>query len=303
MKKILSKKITVMLIPNSQGIMKQMDLSVAGLYFGALTLVALLATTLYLSAGYFTDRVTRAELQQLRAENERLVDKYEQMRVNLAEVDSRYADLVEKEIIVRSAFDLPEINLEERQLGIGGPVSPAIKALSPAEQTALVTEAEVDRLLRLSSFEIEKYGEIEQELTDLKDRLNHTPSIWPCKGWLSRGYGMKHDPFTGYKRMHSGIDLANHSGTEIIAPADGKVVSVRYNGNMGKMVTIDHGYGFKTRYGHLLESKVKVGQRVKRGQTIALMGSSGYSTGPHLHYEVLRNGKSLNPRDYILNDK
>ncbi|MFH1686026.1 MAG: peptidoglycan DD-metalloendopeptidase family protein [bacterium] len=303
MRRFLSKKITLMLIPNSQGVMKQIDLPVVTLYVGVLTLVALLVTTFYLSAGHFTDRVTQFELEQLRAENQHLADKYEQMRVNLAEVEVRYADLVQKEIMVRSVFSLPEINLEERQLGIGGPVSPAIEALSPAEHTALVTEGEIDRLLRLSSFEIEKYNEIEQELTGLKDRLDHTPSIWPCKGWLSRGFGMKDDPFTGYKRMHSGIDIASNRGTEIIAPADGKVVSVRYNGNMGKMITVDHGYGFKTRYGHLLESNVKVGQRVKRGDTIALMGSSGYSTGPHLHYEVIRNGKSINPLNHILNEK
>jgi murein DD-endopeptidase MepM/ murein hydrolase activator NlpD len=113
---------------------------------------------------------------------------------------------------------------------------------------------------------------------------------------------MKHDPFTGYKQMHRGIDIANHSGTPIIATADGVVRDTSRVAGMGRLITIDHGFGFKTRYGHLSEITVKNGQRVKRGDVVGLMGSTGYSTGPHLHYEVLRNGQFINPTKYILND-
>jgi murein DD-endopeptidase MepM/ murein hydrolase activator NlpD len=225
------------------------------------------------------------------------------MRWDLAEVDSRYQDLVAKEVAIRTIFDLPEIPTEERELGIGGPGSKTFADKSQIEKYAYKTEMEVDRLLRLSAFEIEKYSEVEKSLGDLKDRLAHTPSIWPAKGWLSRGYGMKHDPFTGYKQMHRGIDIANNHGTPVMATADGRVSRVGRVGNLGLVVTIDHGYGFVTRYGHLSKSQVKVGQRVSRGDVVALMGSTGYSTGPHLHYEVWRNGKILNPRDYILNEK
>ena len=114
---------------------------------------------------------------------------------------------------------------------------------------------------------------------------------------------MKNDPFTGYRQMHHGLDIANHRGTPIIATADGRVSSVGRNSGLGKIVAIDHGYGFRTRYAHLSEIKVKRGQRVKRGDVIGLMGSTGYSTGPHLHYEVIRNGKTVNPIKYILNQK
>jgi len=98
------------------------------------------------------------------------------------------------------------------------------------------------------------------------------------------------------------IDIANHTGTPVIATADGVVRGAGRTTGMGKLVTVDHGYGFKTRYGHLSEIKVKNGQRVKRGDIIALMGSTDYSTGPHLHYEVIRNGKFMSPAKYILND-
>ena len=114
---------------------------------------------------------------------------------------------------------------------------------------------------------------------------------------------MKYDPFTGYKQMHRGIDIANHTGTPIIATADGVVKATQSSAGMGKFVVINHGYGFQTRYGHLSQIKVKAGQHVKRGDVIALMGSTGYSTGPHLHYEVIRNGNFLNPAKYILNEK
>jgi murein DD-endopeptidase MepM/ murein hydrolase activator NlpD len=113
---------------------------------------------------------------------------------------------------------------------------------------------------------------------------------------------MRLDPFTGYKEMHRGIDIANHRGTPIIATADGRVASIGKNSGLGKTVVLNHGYGFRTRYAHLHEIKVKRGQTVKRGDVIALMGSTGWATGPHLHYEVIRNGKTLNPIKYILND-
>ena len=113
---------------------------------------------------------------------------------------------------------------------------------------------------------------------------------------------MKHDPFTGYKRLHRGLDISNNTGTPIIATADGVINKTATDNGLGKFIVIDHGYGFKTRYGHLSKISVKRGQKVKRGDVIGLMGSTGYSTGPHLHYEVIRNGKFLNPRKFILSN-
>ena len=291
-----------MLIPGATGILKQLRIPVAAIYLGIGVVISLMFSSFFFSAQFFTDKVADKELQQLRAENLQLKDRYEQMRWYLAEVEDRYSQLVKKEIHLRSIFDLPEIELQQRQLGIGGPVPSIVPSMSETEVTALATEIEVDRLLKLSEFELEKYAEVEASLIDLKGRLDHTPSIWPAKGWLSSGYGMRLDPFTGYKEMHRGIDIANHRGTPIIATADGRVASIGKNSGLGKMVVLNHGYGFRTRYGHLHEIKVKRGQTVKRGDVIALMGSTGWATGPHLHYEVIRNGKTLNPIKYILND-
>ena len=290
-----------MLIPNSEGVLKQLKIPVALIYISASVVLLLLVGTFFLSAEFFTDKVNEAELARLQVENEQLNEKYEQLRWNVSEIENRYGELVKKEIVIRNAFDMPEIDLEERQLGIGGPTSHNFDYISSTEKFALATEAQVDRLLRLSRFELEKYSEIEFELNRLQDRLVHTPSIRPTKGWYNRGFGMKNDPFTGYKRFHRGIDISNNTGTVIISSADGTVKITANDNDLGKFITIDHGYGFQTRYGHLSKIQVKRGQKVKRGDIIGLMGSTGYSTGPHLHYEVIRNGKFLNPRKYILN--
>jgi len=297
------KKLTFMLIPTTSGISRQVRIPVALIWAAVGGVLILVFASFFLSAQVFSDRVDTRELTRLRAENDRLKDRYEQLRWNLTEVEGRYDDLVTKETAIRTLFNLPEIAPDERQLGIGGPPSPAFSQLSETQREAIVTEQQVDRLLTLSQFESEKYLEVEESLLKLKTRLNHTPSIWPTTGWTSRGYGMKFDPFTGIKQMHSGIDIASRTGTPIIATADGRVSRVGKNGGMGKTIVIDHGYGFVTRYAHLSDYKVKRGQKVKRGDVIGLMGSTGYSTGPHLHYEVVRNGKSLNPKGYILNDK
>jgi len=296
------KKLTFVVVPDSSQTARQLSTKVWYLWAGLAVAAALVFVSFFLASAYLSGEVDQAELDRLRDENRELAAKYEELRWSLAETDARYNDLVRKEIALRQVFGLPEINLEERQLGVGGPDGLSTMDMSESQWLAYSTEAEIDRLLRLSSFELEKYAEVEAGMNDLKDRLDHTPSIWPAKGWLSRGYGMKNDPFTGYRRLHRGIDISNNTGTAVFAPASGRVQSILTDRGMGKMIVIDHGYGFVTRYGHLSQIGVKRGQVIARGDEIGKMGSTGYSTGPHLHYEVWRNGKVLNPMDHILND-
>jgi murein DD-endopeptidase MepM/ murein hydrolase activator NlpD len=127
-----------------------------------------------------------------------------------------------------------------------------------------------------------------------------TPSIWPVKGWLTSGFGNRMSPFTGSWTMHNGIDVAARMDTPVASPAAGIVVYEGFDTGLGKMVKIDHGYGLKTTYGHLSKTKVTTGQKIKRGQIIAFVGNTGYSTGPHLHYEVHVNNIPVNPIKYIL---
>ena len=296
------KKLTIMLIPGSDGTPRQIRIPVYLIYGCVSAVLILLFSSFFFSAGYFSDKVASKELENLKVENIALHEKYEQMRWNLAEVTSRYDELIDKEIKIRSLFDIPPIDNDQRQLDIGGPSIQVASQRSETEEFAFETEAEIDHLLRVSEFELSAYQEVETSMMSIKDRLEHTPSIWPSRGWLSRGYGMKNDPFTGVRQMHRGIDIANHTGTPIIATANGKVKSTRKNGGMGKTIVIDHGYGVMTKYAHNSVHFVKSGDKVKRGQRVATVGNTGRSTGPHLHYEVLVNGLPKNPKDYILSE-
>ena len=122
-----------------------------------------------------------------------------------------------------------------------------------------------------------------------------TPSIWPTQGWLSAGYGMRSDPFTGEPDLHPGIDISADKGSPVYATADGAVDLASWAGDYGNLIVLNHGFGIATRYGHLSKFLVKPGQKVKRGQLIAYVGATGRATGSHLHYEVTISGRLLNP--------
>jgi len=129
---------------------------------------------------------------------------------------------------------------------------------------------------------------------------NAKPHAWPSEGgWLSSRYGMRADPFTGERAAHRGVDIANRFGAAVLATSRGVVTFAGKMKDFGYMVDVEHGYGYKTRYGHLSSLAVKVGDEVSDNQLVGRVGSSGRSTGPHLHYEVHRNGKSLNPATFL----
>ncbi len=132
-------------------------------------------------------------------------------------------------------------------------------------------------------------------------RWASTPSIWPVKGWVTSGFGPRISPFTGQLAMHDGLDIGTAPNMQIQAPAAGRVISAGFDAGMGNVVTIDHGNGIQSQYGHLAKALVKEGQKVKRGDVIGLVGSSGRSTGPHLHYMLKVNNRTVNPSLYILN--
>jgi murein DD-endopeptidase MepM/ murein hydrolase activator NlpD len=298
---MLNKKLVFMLITDSRDKLRQFQLSYRLIFGCAIVAAFLFITNILLTTSFVSSKVSSIEIKRLRSENKFLSKKFEDLKGQMATMSSIYNELVEKEIVIRNIFNLPEISVDERQLGIGGPGDAPIE-VSEAMRLANSTEADLEALLRLARFEKEKYEEIYSLLAEKKALLDHTPSILPARGYFSRGFGMKEDPFTGNHQFHAGVDIANRTGTPIYASADG---SVRYaafdNGGLGNLVEIDHGFGYVTRYGHLSKLKVVKGQTVKRGALIGYMGSTGYSTGPHLHYEVIRNDRHVNPMDYIVN--
>lgn len=160
--------------------------------------------------------------------------------------------------------------------------------------------SKIDLLDRVSASQLINMQTLMKSLTERMDVLSSRPNISPAKGWITSLFGMRMSPFTGRKTFHAGLDVAAAIGTPIIAPAEGIVVFTGRKGSYGNSVIIDHDNGIVTLYAHIHEMFVRVGQKVKRGDRIASIGNTGRSTGPHLHYEVIENGRSINPISFIL---
>ena len=144
--------------------------------------------------------------------------------------------------------------------------------------------------------------ELWESLSERQNLLASTPNVKPVRGWFTSKFGYRISPFTSRPVMHAGLDIAAAPGSPIYAPADGIVSFAGYDPGYGKLVTIDHGYGVLTRFGHTSQIHVEVGQKVKRRDIIAAVGTTGRSTGPHLHYEVRVNDVPVDPSNYILDD-
>jgi len=144
------------------------------------------------------------------------------------------------------------------------------------------------------------FRELKNLLEEKRSVLASTPTVWPVRGLITAGYGYRVSPFTGQREMHEGLDIAVPYGTPIVATADGVVSFAGALAAFGNVVFINHGHGFTTFYAHTSSIRVKEGKPVKRGDTIAQVGTSGRTTGPHVHYEVQVNGTTVNPMKYIV---
>lgn len=160
----------------------------------------------------------------------------------------------------------------------------------------------IDRALRNSQLREQGVLQLWDSLSERQSLLTATPSIKPARGWFTSRFGYRMDPLTNRPEMHAGLDMAAPPGTPVYAPADGVVSYVGYENGYGKLVSIDHGYGVVTRYGHNSRVFVEQGQKVHRWDVISAVGNSGRSTGPHLHYEVRIHGIAVDPTNYILTE-
>jgi len=190
--------------------------------------------------------------------------------------------------------------------GIGGFSEASDKNLvKQANQSGMdllaVLNKDLSRLDKMVKYQEESFNSLKAYLADKQDLIQRTPYRWPVRGFLSSTFGPRLDPFTGSQRMHEGIDIVAPKGTPVKAPADGIVTFSGVDPSLGNMIVLDHGYGVITRYGHLNASLVREGQRVKRGDTIAVVGTTGRSTGPHLHYEIRINDVAINPLKLLIN--
>jgi murein DD-endopeptidase MepM/ murein hydrolase activator NlpD len=206
---------------------------------------------------------------------------------------------------VRLIADIKQTSDSSGLIGIGSIPSDELDPDLPLEQKHTNLMREMHQQVGETNFAAKKQALDFEDLIKLletkRNLLASTPSIRPVDGWITSKFGYRTSPFTGQKEFHSGLDISNKSGTKIIATANGRVSYAAGKMYIGNMVTIDHGFGRVTKYGHLKKILVKAGQEIKRGDVIALLGNTGRSTGPHVHYEVRINGTPVNPLKYILN--
>jgi murein DD-endopeptidase MepM/ murein hydrolase activator NlpD len=160
----------------------------------------------------------------------------------------------------------------------------------------------IDKTIKESQLREQSVLDLWESLSERQSLLNSTPNIRPAKGWFTSRFGYRVSPFTGRSALHTGLDIAAAPGSPVYAPADGIVTFAGYDEGYGKLVSIDHGYGVTTRFGHNSQIYVQVGQKVSRWDVIASVGNTGRSTGPHCHYEVRVNGVPRDPALYILDE-
>jgi murein DD-endopeptidase MepM/ murein hydrolase activator NlpD len=270
----------------------------------AISILGAVVFLFYLSTGWLMEQIYQGKLQKIRKNNSQLVNTFYDLTNRVQRMESEISLLIEKDKALRTYVDLPSIDTDIRKLGIGGKVTSEIQALDhllPDENNKLSDLAvNLDRLARQMKFERLSYETIYNAFKNRTNQIQSTPSIRPLYlGYISDGYGYRRDPFTGRLEYHYGIDISAPMGTPVFATADGVVGSVGYKGAYGNIVEINHGFGYTTIYAHLSRAYVRPGEVVKRGQRIGEVGSSGRSTGPHLHYEVLQFNINKNPLDYF----
>nr|WKN36661.1 M23 family metallopeptidase [Tunicatimonas sp. TK19036] len=245
----------------------------------------------------------------LRRENEKLVFRMEILNKNMTHMDHLLAQLQNRDDnIYRTIFEQDPIASSIRNAGIGGAkrYEDLINKELENEEYLLKTLTQFDQLKRQMYIQTKSYDELLSLANKQHLMLASIPAITPIslkQSYLSSGFGLRYHPIHKVRKMHTGIDFGARIGTPVYATGGGVVskVSTSFYG-YGRQIEIDHGFGFKTKYAHLSEFNVKVGQKVKRGELIAFSGNSGTSSGPHLHYEVFKNRKKVNPIHYFYQD-
>lgn len=248
----------------------------------------------------FSERVTALKYF---AENQRLKLKIAEYNKKINEVEQKLISLEQYEAKIRSLSK--ELKIIPKDFPKGGKET-SLSDLNLREDKIENIENKLAYINNVTSMIEEK----ERSMAELLDLLNmmklvvdSTPTKLPANGWISSGYGKRVSPFGRGIVLHEGIDISLRTGSPVRATASGIVVYSGWQSGYGRLVVIDHGFGYQTKYGHNSVLKVKVGQRVKKGDIVALSGNSGDSTGPHVHYEVVVNGRTVDPIKFINNNK
>lgn len=274
-------------------------LALAGLFAIILSFMSLVAFALV------RDQLAERTAPALVRENRRLVQDLGGLESKLGMLDGQMSVLLRRNEELRILANLPKIPVEVAAVGVGGPGHETTAGLLAADATPVVrrlsaAETDLDLLLRRSKLLATSMRDAEYVIRSKTERWTATPSIWPTNGFLSSpfSFARKH-PLLGSFRPHYGVDISARPGTQVVATADGVVTFAGWRNGSGNHVIIDHGYGVETAYSHNATLLVRSGERIRRGTPVGLVGSTGFSLGPHVHYEVHQNGQPVDPTKFI----
>lgn len=258
--------------------------------------------------GIFLHFFDSPEEKSLKRENNELVLNYQLLDRKIADVDYRLNSIQNNDDkIYRPIFEIEPISGAIRNAGYGGVNRYEVFESWRNGEMVINTSSSIDRIAKKLYVQSKSYDEISYLALNKEKFLDARPAIMPVSPGeyyrISDYFGVRKDPFTGRKKEHHGIDFAGRKGLSIYVAGDGVIEKVKYGRfGYGREIVVNHGFGYKTRYAHLQKWLVEEGQVVKRGEVIGLLGSSGRSTGPHLHYEVIYKGKKINPLNYFNRD-
>ena len=312
----MRKKISFVVLSNSGAPAKQMCASKASIRLVSVFIIACLISVGYVVYDYFQLKQTMVHLQtravHLTNELGEIQSQRQQIQEFASQINSLKGHLLtlnnfEKKI--RIIANIEKTDDSNNIFGVGGSIPEDLDARLPLmeKHNSLMRDMheQIDELNRAS---IHQKGEFESLLKSLEDQQNllaSTPAIRPIsrgeKSWVTSSFGFRRSPFTGQREFHQGFDISTRKGTPVLATAEGVVTFAGKKGLLGNTIIVDHGHGMVTRYGHCSKFLKKRGEKVKRWEPIALVGNTGRSTGPHVHYEVRLNGIPVNPYKYILN--
>jgi murein DD-endopeptidase MepM/ murein hydrolase activator NlpD len=295
---MLARRYTVLVADRSSGVVRRATLRVGPAVAAVLAVLAL-PVLMGLGAKWSA----RTEIDQLRAANALLQVENGSYRMATGELTAQIQSLegVITDLGNRAALPpdqahaLRKLPAVVRSQAAGGTVQPNA-AVSELARAALSSPEDTFGVLRdlLRGLE-SRLSSVRRDVERRQALVSATPSIWPAHGWLTGTFGGRSDPFTGEPGFHQGLDISTEKGSPVFATADGSVESAAYSGDYGNLIVLKHAFGLTTRYGHLSSYAVKPGKQVKRGDVIGYVGSTGRSTGAHLHYEIIANGKLINP--------
>ncbi|MCX7974577.1 MAG: peptidoglycan DD-metalloendopeptidase family protein [Candidatus Aminicenantes bacterium] len=298
------KFLSLIIVPHTKGTTKTITLSrrTSRLIFSVIIGFGVILAGFLVD--YFSMNVTRARYRQLQSENQeqkKVIASYENsIRQLMAKIQAfeSYA----RKLNVMAGLRSPEAL---KEVGVGsGEETNGFQVANPNWSADSSSSALSLSQIHLKAEQLEQnFGTLLSFFEQQRARLAQTPTIWPTVGFITSGFGWRIDPFTGKQTFHKGIDIATNLGNPVVATADGVVIETKNDRIGGKTIQISHGGGLSTLFYHLDKILVRPGQKVKRGDIIGLVGKTGKALGPHLHYEVQINGKSVNPLQYILEEE